>query len=81
MSLKKKAKQMWQKPYGGLLVILIAYVPAPIIYLFLDASWEESALYTSVWSLMLTGVGWFLLEGFINYLAEEEEGDDVDARV
>lgn len=81
MSLKKKAKEMWQKPYGGLLVILLAYVPAPIFYLMLDSSWDKSAIYTSAWSLILTGFLWFSLESIINYLAQDERGDNVDGTV
>jgi len=76
MTLVQKANKLWEDPQGGLLLLLVLYLPAPAIYFLLDISWSESATYTSVWSIILTVFFWMVIywiDEKFNGGTEEEE--------
>lgn len=80
MSLKNKAKEMWEDPAGAIIVILVGYTPVPVFYIMLDSSWDNSVLYTSVWSFILAAFFWTALEwviGFLNRIKEEESNGEI----
>lgn len=72
MNLKKTAKEMWSDPLGGLLLILILYTPVLVFYVLLDASWDEDAIYTTVWSFVLGGFFWISVNWFNNYMVRKK---------
>jgi len=79
MNLTEKANELWEDPQGGLLLLLILYLPAPAIYFGLDNTWSESATYTTVWSFLLTGFFWTVIYWIDGKFNDEEEVVD-DAR-
>ena len=64
MGLKNKSKEMWEEDLGGLILVLIGYIPLLVYYFVLDNLGEKSALYNTGWAFILTVFTWYMVFRF-----------------
>lgn len=74
---KKKVKETYEDPLGGLLLILIFFTPSIPLYILLESSMDETTLFASMWALILTGFIWLVIYWVTDYVYRKKEaGND-----